>query len=80
MQIVNSGNSDQFDWVNVKDACEILGVSRHTLHRFIEQGHLPAYRVKGVRSVQFKRADVLSLIERVDPADFSDSGISEGEE
>lgn len=67
---VNSDQPKQFDWVNVKEACEILGISRHTLHRLVQEEYLPAYRIKGVRSFQFKREDVLSLIERVDPEEF----------
>jgi excisionase family DNA binding protein len=60
----------KYDWVNVKEACELLGVSRHTLHRLVQQELLPAYRVKGVRSFQFKREDVENLIEPVEPEVF----------
>ena len=62
---------EQFDWVNVKEACELLGISRLTLHRLVKENFLPAYRIKGVRSYQFKREDVLDLIEQVKPEDFN---------
>lgn len=64
---MDSSQPEQFDWINVKEACEILGISRQTLHQLVQTEVLPAYRVKGVRGLKFKREDVLKLIERVKP-------------
>ena len=64
---MQSNQSEQFGWINVKEACEILGISRQTLHQLVQTEFLPAYRVKGVRGLKFKREDVVKLIERVKP-------------
>lgn len=70
---MSSDNSVRFDWVGVKEACDILGISRPTLHRLIREGYLPTYQIEGVRGYQFKREDVLGLIKRVDPEEFEEN-------
>ena len=54
-------------WVSINEACEILGITRPSIYRLVKNGILPAYRIKGVRGMKFKREDVLALIERVKP-------------
>ncbi len=39
MRVPNAG------WLTVKQACRRLKVSRTTLFRLIDEGHLPAYRI-----------------------------------
>ena len=53
-QDVKLSQPEKIDWINVKEACEILGISRHTLHQLMQEDYLPAYRVKGVRGLKFK--------------------------
>ncbi len=60
--------SQQSEWVGVTEACKLLGISNMTLYKLVDQGVLAAYRIRGVRAMQFKREDVLALIERVEPA------------
>lgn len=58
---------EEIQWVGVTEACKLLGISNMTLYKLVDEGVLPAYRVRGVKAMQFKRSDVLDLIERVEP-------------
>jgi excisionase family DNA binding protein len=49
------------EYVTVAQAAELLKVSRSTLWRWIDQGHLPAYRF-GLRRVLIRRTDLERLI------------------
>ncbi len=59
--------SQPTEWVGVTEACRILGISNMTLYKLVDEGFLPAYRIRGVKAMQFKRSDVVGLIERVEP-------------
>ena len=50
------------EWINMKEACELLGVAPNTIRHLIRTGILPAYEIKGVRGYQIKRVDVQALI------------------
>ncbi len=50
------------EWISMKEASELLGVTTNTIRRLIRDGVLPAYEIKGVRGFQIKRADVEALI------------------
>jgi excisionase family DNA binding protein len=61
------GNRPIKDWIGITEAAKILGISRNTVQKLVEEGILPAYEVTGVKGWQFKRADVQGLIRRVEP-------------
>lgn len=52
-------------YLSCPQAAKLIGVSAKTLHREISAGRLPAYGIKGRRTVRVKAADVLNLLERV---------------
>ena len=54
------------DWISMKEASELLGVTPNTVRSLIRRGVLPAYEIKGVRGFQIKRADVEGLIKPVE--------------
>ena len=59
------------EYVTADDACDILGVKRRTLDRYVDAGRIQKYR-RGIRSVVFKRVDVERLkreLEEVRPVD-----------
>jgi excisionase family DNA binding protein len=53
-------------WLNIKQACEMLGVTANTVRKLIRTGVLPAREIIGVRGFQIKREDVESLIKPVE--------------
>ena len=40
-----SENSIQDRWISLQEACDYLGVKRHTILRWIEQRNMPASKV-----------------------------------
>lgn len=53
----------QIRWLSTRDACERLGVTLRTLYRFIDEGHLPAYKMGRVIRLQSDEVD--GFIERM---------------
>jgi excisionase family DNA binding protein len=49
------------DWLSVTAAAQLLNISRRTIYRYIELGHLPKRQLPGNR-VRLARADVLALL------------------
>ena len=60
----------------IGEAAQILGISPTSLKKLVKQGVIPAYRIKGIMGLRFKRSEVLDLIEKVDPAEV---GIDDNE-
>ena len=48
------------EYVTADEACNILGVTRRTLDRYADAGHIRKYR-RGIRNVVFRRVDVEKL-------------------
>jgi excisionase family DNA binding protein len=63
---------EEFDWVSVTEASDILGVTRPSVYKLVREGILPAYKIEGLRGIKFDRADVLALIRKVDPEHIQD--------
>lgn len=64
---------DDEEYLTVDEACEVLGVKRRTLERYASEPHkrIQKYR-RGIRTVVFKKSDVLNLkqeLESIRPAD-----------
>jgi excisionase family DNA binding protein len=55
--------TEPIHWMGTREACERLGVTLRTLYRFIDEGHLPAYKMGRVIRVQ--AGDVDNFIERM---------------
>ena len=49
------------EWLSLREAGRLLKVGRTTLHRWLKQGRLTAYRV-GPKAVRIRRADLERLI------------------
>jgi excisionase family DNA binding protein len=49
------------EWLSVTATAELLNISRRTVYRYIELGHLPKRYLPGNR-VRVARADVLALL------------------
>ena len=58
---------DHIEWMSTSDAARYLGVQVRTLYRFIDEGHLPAYRFG--RVIRLKREDVDDFVQlcRIEP-------------
>jgi len=46
------------------EAATFLGVSLRTIDRYIEDGTLTAFRIRGIQSVRVKVADLDNILER----------------
>ncbi len=51
-----------FGWLSTEDTARRLGLTTRTIYRFVDIGHLPAYRFG--RVFRFKASDVDAFIER----------------
>ena len=49
------------EWLSVNDVMEVLSISRRTVYRYIELGHLPKRSLPG-GGARFARTDVLALL------------------
>lgn len=58
---------EAIDWMSTADAAEYLGVQSRTLYRFIDEGHLAAYRFG--RVIRLQRRDVMAFVQscRIEP-------------
>lgn len=65
-------DSEYTDWVRTGEAADMLGISDVSVRKLVREGYLQAYRVRGISGIQFRRGDVLSLIEKVDPSEFDE--------
>ncbi len=50
-------------YLNVKEACDYLGLSRRTLYKYIDQGYITKYRRGIKQDVFFKQSELKSLLE-----------------
>ena len=57
------------DYISLKDLAEMSGVTRTTLYKHIEKGHLKAHKVGFFTVV--KHADAKAFIKRLHPLTFS---------
>lgn len=62
--------------LTVEDAAPLLGKSPDTVRRYIRAGHLPAERVQGERTIEYRLrpADVADLHDRHDAVDSAPDG------
>lgn len=51
------------------EAAAILHVTPRSMRNFVARGLLPAYRIKGTRSVRFELADVEAMKQRIPVTD-----------
>ena len=63
--------SDEITWLSTAAAADRLGITPRTLYRFIDEGHLAAYKFG--RVIRLKQLDVDAYIEscRVEPGSMS---------
>ena len=54
--------TEPIKWLGTPEACAWLGVTLRTLYRFIDEGHLPAYKMGRVIRLQAHEVD--AFIER----------------
>jgi len=52
-----------FVYLSIRQAADLLSVSPRTIRRYIQQRHLPAYRIAGQPTIRIKREDVEALLE-----------------
>ena len=55
--------SDEIRWLSTAAAADRLGITPRTLYRFIDEGHLAAYKFG--RVIRLKQLDVDAYIESV---------------
>ncbi len=56
-------SSDTERYLSIKEACDYLGLSRRTLYKYIDQGHITKYRRGIKRDVFFKQSELKPLLE-----------------
>lgn len=49
--------------VTITEAAHLLGISRKTVRKLMDEGHLPWFELPGVRGRRIRREDVAALIE-----------------
>lgn len=54
---MNKGIKEAERWISTREACEYLGVKRHTLFHWIENQKLPARKVGGRWLFRFSEID-----------------------
>lgn len=54
-------------WLSTAEAAKTLGITARTLYRFIDEGHLTAYRIG--RVIRLQESDITQFIEasRIEP-------------
>jgi excisionase family DNA binding protein len=53
-------------YLTIRETAALLALSTRTIHRYIAEGKLKAYRVVGEKVIRIKREDVEALLEPVD--------------
>ena len=51
------------EFLSVADLCEVLDISKSTVHKMSSNGVLPVYKPKGSKLIYFKGSDVLEYFE-----------------
>lgn len=54
-------------WLTRKEAAEHMRVSERTIDRWADDGLLQEYKVGGLQSTRFKRADLDAMVKPVEP-------------
>ena len=61
---MTSENVAQGEYINVKEACKILGVCTSTLYNYIENDESFPKRLRvGPRSIRFRRGEIIYWLE-----------------
>ena len=50
-----------------QEAADHLHISTRTLDRWVTDGVIPAYRVRGIQSLRFKQTDIEAMLVPIDP-------------
>jgi excisionase family DNA binding protein len=53
------------DYTTREEVAAFMGVTVSTIDRWVGEGRLQKYKIAGTRSLRFKRADVMKLLEPV---------------
>jgi excisionase family DNA binding protein len=59
--------TDSPRWLSTAEAAKRLGITPRTLYRFIDGGHLPAYRLGRVIRLQEQEVDAFIQTCRIEP-------------
>ncbi len=59
--------SDHIEWLSTREASERLGVTLRSLYRFIDEGHLVAYKFGRVIRLQAADVDRFIAASRIEP-------------
>lgn len=62
-----STTMDLREFVKPSDLATEYGVSTWTVHRWIREGYVPAYRLSGTGGLRIRRSDLAALMERRAP-------------
>jgi excisionase family DNA binding protein len=54
--------SEPIQWLNQQDSAAYIGISARHLRHLVATGVVPAHRLRGGRSIRFKRADLDALL------------------
>jgi excisionase family DNA binding protein len=53
--------SEQSEYVDIKEACKILGVSRQTLDNLVKRGELTRYELRTPKRTMYRRSSIEAL-------------------
>lgn len=51
---------DDLELLSIRKVTELLGISRLSVHRLVERGLVPVYRI--LKCVRFKRSDIVNFL------------------
>ncbi len=60
-------------FLTISEAASLLRVGKQAIYRYIGDGRLPAYRLRGGRGVRIRREDVLAMLVPVEPRNARNS-------
>ena len=49
-------------YLTIREAATLLALSKRTIHRFIAEGKLKAYRIAGEKAIRIKLEDIEALL------------------
>lgn len=52
-------------FLTIRESASLLALSTRTIHRYIAEGKLKAYRVAGEKTIRIKREDLEALLQPV---------------
>jgi excisionase family DNA binding protein len=50
-------------WLNVSEAADLIGVTKHTIYAYVSQRRVPFYKIPGSQMLKFRVSDLNAWLE-----------------